>query len=315
MTGERAAGGAGDSASEPPHDRAAFSGMACVVVCYRPDVARLRDLCRRLLHSCPLVIVADNTEQPFLGAGDLPAGCRFIAMGGNTGIARAQNAGVAEARNWGASLIAFFDQDSTVEGELLARLARAITPGVPQVVAPLCIDDATGQALPSQRLDGRGRAVTVHIEEAREPYAVDIVISSGTLATREVFEAGCGFDEGLFIDFVDTDWCLRCRSKGIPIKVVPDALMRHRIGSRSVRVGLWTVMLHGPARCYYQVRNCFLMLGRPHVPRNFALQTAFSVLTNRAVMLLLLPGRWGYLKAYSTGIRDGLRRVSGPAPF
>ena len=84
------------------------------------------------------------------------------------------------------------------------------------------------------------------------------------------------FDEGLFIDSVDSEWCLRCRSKQIPIHVVPAAVMRHRVGNRSIRLGRFTILQHNPTRCYYQLRNCFHMMRRKHVP--FALRAAAHAL-------------------------------------
>ena len=121
-------------------------------------------------------------------------------------------------------------------------------------------------------------------------------------------------DEGLFIDFVDTEWCLRCRSKQISIRVVPSAVMHHRIGSRSISLGVVTVFVHSPIRCYYQLRNCFHLFRKRHVPFVFALRETASVFSNRALLLLFVPNRSAYVKAYFRALRDGAKGVTGAIP-
>jgi rhamnosyltransferase len=296
---------------------AAVSGSPCVVaivVCYRPDVSRLRALCERLTADCHSVVLVDNSEEPYLTVSNLPSLCQLLTLGFNSGIAHAQNEGVSAARRAGANVLAFFDQDSTVEKELLPRLVAALHVGVPHIVAPLCLDDTTGQQLPSEKFDAKGRASSIHNGAATRPYDVDIVISSGTVATQEVFDVAGGFDAGLFIDFVDTEWCCRCRSHRIPIQVVPSALMRHRIGTRSIRIGRKTVMVHSPVRCYYQIRNCLLLFRMRHVPVRYVLRIALSVISNRLILLLHVDNCSGYVRAYLSGLRDGIRGIAGPKP-
>ena len=88
-------------------------------------------------------------------------------------------------------------------------------------------------------------------------YPVDMVISSGTVATREVFDIAGNFDEGLFIDHVDAEWCIRCRARQIPIYVIPTAVMRHSIGSRYVKLGPLTIQVHSPTRMLLSDKELF----------------------------------------------------------
>ncbi len=286
------------------------AAVCCVVVCYRPNIERVLRLCATLSCGGARVVLVDNTEQPTLDGASLPPGCTLLTLGSNTGIAHAQNAGIAAAGD--AAAIAFFDQDSAPAAELLEVLVSQLQTGIPDIVAPACVDDISGAELPSTRLDARGRSTPVYCVGSREPVAVDIVISSGSLATREVFVLAGGLDERFFIDFVDTEWCLRCRAKGVPIRVVPQAVMRHRIGSSAVKIGSWTVSVHSPVRCYYQVRNCFLLLRKKDVPLRYSLGQFISILANRMLLLLLVDSRVSYLKSYLSGLGDGIRGLGGP---
>lgn len=288
--------------------------ICCVIVCYQPNVARLAQLCETLSADDSAVVVVDNTEQPFLVEQQLPAGSKLITLGRNTGIAHAQNVGTAAATRGGAEVIAFLDQDSQIEPGFLRALVSPLHVGTPDIVSPLYCDDASKAELPSVRVNRYGFSKAVHRGASSAPYPVDVVISSGTAATKEVFEVAGAFDEGLFIDFVDTEWCLRCRSKQISIRVVPAAVMQHRIGSRSIRLGLLTIFVHSPVRCYYQVRNCFHLFRKAHVPFVFALRETASVFLSRTLLLLFVGDRPSYVRAYFRALRDGAKGITGAIP-
>ena len=102
---------------------------SCIIVCYRPDLGQLAGLCSHVLGDGANVIVVDNTEQPYLDRGNFPDGCSLITLGYNSGIAHAQNVGVAAALAAGATVLAFFDQDSKIGAGFLNRLVSSIAAG------------------------------------------------------------------------------------------------------------------------------------------------------------------------------------------
>jgi rhamnosyltransferase len=286
----------------------------CVIVCYFPNVEVLSQLCYAITSDGGQVILVDNTESPTLTGKSLPSGCSLITLGSNTGIAHAQNVGVNSAIAAGAEVVAFFDQDSTIKTGFLTTLVSELSLGKPDIVSPLYVDDTSNSALPSTKVSRNGVTRTVHHSESSEPYLVDVVISSGTAASVEVFEVAGFFDEDFFIDFVDTEWCLRCRSKMIPIRVIPRAVMKNRIGSRSLSIGFSTVFVHSPIRCYYQIRNCFLLFRKRHVPILFAMRELITVFYNRTLLLFIVDQKTAYFKAYSCALIDGVRGLTGIKP-
>lgn len=285
-----------------------------VVVCYRPNRQSLLRLCENLLAAGSKVVLVDNTEIPYMADQQRPSGCQLITLGFNTGIAHAQNVGTTTAIAAGADVVAFFDQDSTINPGFLAALVSPLNVGKPDVVAPLYVDDASNIALPSTRVNRYGISSAIHHSNSLAPYPVDVVISSGTAATKEVFEMVGLFDEDFFIDFVDTEWCLRCRSKQIPIRVIPSAVMHNRVGSESVNLGITTVFVHTPVRCYYQLRNCFHLFRRCHIPVLFAVRETISVFFSRALLFLIVRDKLNYGRAYLCALRDGMCGVTGSKP-
>lgn len=289
--------------------------ICSIIVCYRPDVERLIDLCVRLTFDGSIVLLVDNTEVPYLEQSQLPHGCELTTLGRNTGIAHAQNVGIAAATASGADVLAFFDQDSTISTSLLPTLLSQLRLGTADVVAPLCFDPVTGREIPSVRLSRFGIARIVRGQgPSCAPYPVHLVISSGTVATREAFQLAGTFDEGLFIDYVDHEWCLRCLKAAVPIRVVPTATMQHRLGLRWIRLPFVTVIVHAPTRCYYQIRNPLLLLRKRHVPVAYALLQIVVVYINRVLLILLMDEKLAYARACVEGFRDGIRGSTGPRP-
>ena len=282
-----------------------------IIVCYRPDLPVLGQICDNLMQDGAHVILVDNTEVPYLLDQTRSAECQLITLGRNTGIAHAQNVGVTSAIAAGADAIAFFDQDSGIEPGFLSALVSSLRPGTADIVSPSYFDNMNGAELPSVSVNSYGMPNAILRGDCSKPYPVDIVISSGTVATKEAFEVVGLFDEDFFIDFVDTEWCFRCRRKLIPIRIVPSAVMLHRIGNNSIKLGPFTVLSHSPIRCYYQLRNCFHLFRKTHIPSLFALRETISVFFSRALLLLLVDDKFTYLKAYLCAVRDGFKGVTG----
>jgi len=285
-----------------------------IVVAYHPDVEHLARLCRTLATSGAKVIVVDNSE-----AGDTEPrfemeSCTRIALGENTGIAHAQNVGIAIAIDRGADVIVFFDQDSEPDGNFLRHLLADMKPGEPGVVAPVCMDKATGQELASLRIGRLSLRRNVVSHGQHLPYPVDLVLSSGSAATAVTFSLVGKMDEDFFIDFVDFEWCFRCRSRQVPIRVIPSAVMRHSIGQRSVSFGIIRGTVHGVSRSYYKIRNCFLLFRKSDVPFLFASFATFSMLVRFILLLPFVKNRLAYVRVLFTAIRDGVTGVVGKNP-
>jgi rhamnosyltransferase len=166
--------------------------------------------------------------------------------------------------------------------------------------------------MPSFRLSRFGRKSKVYADESKSPFPVDLVIASGTAATAATFLQVGYMDESLFIDFVDFEWCMRCRKQRVPIRVVPAARLQHSIGDEVLRFGPVRGNLHSPSRTYYKVRNAILLFRKPVVPFLFALSSTVHALVFAAATVLVVAGRRGqYARMVVIAISHGLAGVSG----
>jgi len=63
----------------------------------------------------------------------------------------------------------------------------------------------------------------------------DFLLSSGSLVPLDVIDKVGGMEEELFIDQVDTEWCLRARSMGYRVFGAFGAILEHRLGEAHAR--------------------------------------------------------------------------------
>jgi rhamnosyltransferase len=190
-------------------------------------------------------------------------------------------------------------------------LFPALRPGEPGVVAPVCIDRATNHELPSFRIGRLGRTQKELSEGRSGPYAGYLVIASGSAASAVTFAAVGRMDEDFFIDFVDFEWCLRCRRRRVPVKVVPTAILYHSIGERSVR---FAGSIHSAPRSYYKLRNSMLLFRKSAVPKLYALRATLLALFHCLAVFPFVENRLDYAKMFALAIHHGVIGVVGKNP-
>lgn len=282
-----------------------------IIVCYNPDINNVSYLCQVLLASNSAVVVIDNTENSYLSKLTSKYDCTLIEMKENSGVAHAQNVGIKHALECGADFIVFFDQDSKVELGFLTKLIAPLRVGRCGVVSPVCIDESNEQEYPSHSLGMFGLPIDIYTDNRSHPYFTDIVISSGLATTATTFDKVGIMDEDFFIDFVDIEWCLRCRNNNVPILVVPNAIMKHSIGDRTVKLSIFRGVVHSPTRSYYKIRNCFLLFRKSHIPILFSIRQLLSGLVHNLLLILFVNNKLDYLNNYVIAVTHGILGVSG----
>ncbi len=255
--------------------RSAAQGVTAVCVTYQPDRTQLQKALETVMAQVDRLIVVDNSdhEDQRAAVAELASrvGASHLKLANNPGLAAGLNAGIRLAlEDAGCAQVLLLDQDSLPAQDMVVRLLaaeRSLCAARPYRVA----------AVGPHYVDPRADRVTTYprflrfppsrVVPAQEPnaFAVDMLISSGCLIPRAALDEVGLMDEGLFIDHVDTDWCLRARAHGLELFVVQDAGMEHRLGERWVRLGpLRSLPVHAPERMYYLFRNSLLLYRRPH---------------------------------------------------
>ncbi len=89
---------------------------------------------------------------------------------------------------------------------------------------------------------------------------VKLLITSGSIINLNVYKIMGGFDEKLFIDFVDTEYCFKSITNGFDLIELQNIFMHHTIGNISQHKSLKNLnstqrSIHSYTRLYYMIRN------------------------------------------------------------
>jgi GT2 family glycosyltransferase len=306
--------GAADVAGPP-------AGLGGVVVTYHPDET-VADNLRAMVRECGRVVVVDNGSSAevcrWIAA---VSGVELLALGENRGVATALNRGVARARENGWAWIVTFDQDSVPQPGMVAAM-WATHGAVPRaaVIGPRIAEAGSIAARyrwvrRHPRWPGLFQRVACTDGDLKD---VTMLVTSGSLVEIALWQELGGFDEALFIDYIDTDYCLRVIRAGRQVAVSAGAVLEHRLGARRRERWLgqeFRPTHHAAFRHYYIARNRVRVwrrhaLAAPH----WALFDLSFAVFNTFRVLACEPERWPKLKAMLLGTWDGLGGRSGPCP-
>jgi rhamnosyltransferase len=289
--------------------------LAAVIVTYNPQMPHLEALLQQLLTQVGCVVVVDNASNAEVQSAltqlqldRLTVQC----LDENSGIATGQNTGLQLAFEEGCDAVVFFDQDSTITDNFIPALSTGLIDPHVSIAAPVFYDEQQGFGYPLVDILPSGRRKKYRPEELKGPIDVSVAISSGMLVRRSVFEQVGLLDERLFIDYVDTEWCLRCAAQGIAIRVIPAASMTHSIGDKSLSFAGFRVPVHSPVRRYYRIRNAFHLMRMEHVPWLMTVREVLFGLVHQIIMVAFEPDRKDYVFYYFKAVRDGVAGVCGP---
>ncbi|PLX87099.1 MAG: L-rhamnosyltransferase [Desulfuromonas sp.] len=268
-----------------------------------------------------LYLVNNGPEQTLSGLPSGPSSVEIIQQSSNRGIASGFNVGIRAARQAGYRYVLLLDQDSVPPSGMVSRyldvlgtLAAAGTPVAavgPRHTAP---DSDYISSFVNFRwfrnVYRQGSAVKTQV-------AADFLISSGSFYALQTFEKVGLFNEELFIDHVDTEWCHRAKSHGYQLVGLWDVAMRHRVGERRVRLWFWgwrSQPIHKPFRLYFITRNSLLLYRMAHVPARWISGDLSRLLRLVVMNILFSARRFEAVCWFMLGLRDGLLKVSGPGP-
>lgn len=228
--------------------------VLAVVVTYNPadDVMTLVD---SLLKQCSQVLVVDNgsRNRTALRGFVCGAGAQWIGNERNEGLARALNQALDVAGAMCCDWLLAFDQDACVDDAFVARAVHALAGVTPSEVA----------AAGLRHCDERGNEICNPLDNrlgkaGGEGWEVRALITSATFFSVPIAARVGGFNEEMFVDLVDHEYCLRARKSGFRVVLLDGAPLVHRLGACRVHRLLFlhvTASHHSALRRYYMVRN------------------------------------------------------------
>lgn len=282
----------------------ACAGVCAIVVTYRPDPLALEALIAAVVPQVGRLVVVANDDSPVAPS----SGVSIARQTVNIGLAAGFNVGIAYAREHGFDRVLLLDQDSEPAPDMVRTLASVLDGGANSrigAVGPTFHDVREAQSAPFVRFGFPMNRKTRAAADERVP--ADFLISSGCLIPLAVLDTVGEMNADLFIDNIDLEWSCRTRFAGFELLGVGAARMRHRLGDarRALPLGLGRVVVHGPLRLYYMMRNRVLLYRMRHVPRVWVAQDLLRVPVKFLLFSVLIGPRLRNIRFMLAGLRDG----------
>jgi len=196
--------------------------MLAIVVTHNPNIYILQRNLRYLsLYGINSLIIDNGSKKSKLDK--IIEACsskatRMILLSKNMGLGYAYNLGIKEAHKLHEKYALLLDQDSTFKQldlkELITRL----------------------NLLPMQKIAGitinrKYSKFTKWFDYDKNFYITNSAVNSGLIVNIS-FASKNKFNEGLFLDLVDAEWCYRALNKKKTILAYRYQILNHRIGSK-----------------------------------------------------------------------------------
>lgn len=278
------------------------------IVLFNPEIDQLQENIESLIPQVDIFYLVDNNSMNgleiirFLDKMSI----RYIYLKNdcNYGIAKALNQVCSQAQEDGYDWILTLDQDSVCSCNCIDKMLSATTDKRVAIVSPIVIARKEGATL------------SVSDSEENKYTPIQQCITSGSLTSIAIWETLGGFDEWMFIDRVDYEYCKRAVETGYIILKTNNAYLVQRFGSRTKDAfvfGLHTYSFsYSPLRNYYFVRNGIYYIRKYGKSCNW-LSVLRGIIVWEAVIMKYEDQRRKKISFALKGICDGLCvRISYP---
>ncbi|MBI3775689.1 MAG: glycosyltransferase family 2 protein [Gammaproteobacteria bacterium] len=290
---------------------------AAVIVTYFPDCSLLLSNLKALRNQVRAVVIVDNTPD-LIDLSFCDTYAVVLPQRKNIGIAAAQNVGIRWAQQQEVDSVLLLDQDShpspTLVKELRSALLNLEAIGRPvAAVGSVFMDNDKGSASYFAQISGVG-IKRAYCREESTTISASYLIASGSYYKLRTFEAIGVFDETLFIDYVDTEWCFRAAAQGFEIYGACNARLQHRLGNKTISVWIgrtFQVPVHSPIRYYYMARNLIQLTRKGYVPNTWKIIEIVRLFGVTTFVILGSNLRVKILRMAFYGFWDGLKGRGG----
>jgi rhamnosyltransferase len=290
---------------------------AAVVVGYNPNQTVIINLLNVLSLQVGKIILVDNGGCVNLIDFDNfeTNKIEYINFGENRGLGAALNCGFQIALKLGYKFVAMFDQDSNPEPHHVHKLISAH-----QVLTDMGINCAAiGPIFFDRRENVKVYFPFYHEEEnkiikykswnsSERLVPVDTLITSGMLVKIKVWEDGFIFNEWLFVDQTDNEWCFRVRKSGYLLFGCMDVEMGHALSdSTPIRKFGFSFFRYSPIRRYYYYRSTMYLICLHTTSIRWKWRLIVGLIIRFPMNVIIDNWKFESLKMMLKGILDGLR--------
>ncbi|MCT3602866.1 glycosyltransferase [Lactobacillus acidophilus] len=195
-----------------------LKNIAAGIVLYKPDFERLNKNLKSLCQQFETIILFNNDAN--ISEICIPTKftnkVKIIGKGHNLGIAFALNQIMEKAHELNYKWVVTLDQDSIVPNNLISEYSKHLDNPKLGIICPQVIDK---------------RRKYENIKKFPKEEYVDMCITSGSCTNVNVWYKVGGFDNWLFIDLVDNDFCKRIILSKYKILKLNTVILDHQYGT------------------------------------------------------------------------------------
>lgn len=218
--------------------------IAAAIILYNPDFNILKNI-NTYKNQVAFIYIIDNSlkvNDSLLDELKKMDNAEVIHNSKNLGMAVALNIAAQKAISGGYDFLLTMDQDSQASPDLVVRLADKITQiSNPGIISP------------------RHHNINYKLVQSKEEIEeVQVVMTSGNLLNLQAYQLVGGFEDKLFIDYVDIDICFKLFLNNYKIYRINSVLLEHKEGNlQTLNIFNKTIRPynHKPIRWYYKIRN------------------------------------------------------------
>jgi rhamnosyltransferase len=225
--------------------------LAAVVVLYNPDISIINNI-KSYINEVDILFIVDNSDKKNISFLELITQLPktlYTWNGGNIGIAHALNIGAAQAMSYGYKWLLTMDQDSRFPPKMISSYIH-------------CFNHYPNKEKVAVFSSTHHITTSMYTSTPCHPTQELLVMTSGNIINLSIFKELRGFEEKLFIDQVDFDYCLRASQKEFKIIKFQNISLSHNLGEKKsvIQQGKATYFFtHSPKRFYYITRNRLYM--------------------------------------------------------
>lgn len=184
-------------------------------VLFNPNIDRFEVCLQKALLLFDEIILFDNVgnQKRYENIDDRVS---YITEGNNKGLAHALISIMEMAKKRGADWVVTLDQDTILPDNLVSEFMKYSNLPKAAIIAPQVVD--------KRRLYQRAENCIQPVQE------IDFAITSASFTNLEIYEKLGGFDEWLFVDFIDNDYCKRVILEGFKIYRLNNVVIDQEFG-------------------------------------------------------------------------------------
>lgn len=241
-------------------EKISYENTAILIITYNPDKVLINTV-ETLVNQYKKVIIVDNGSASkglslleSLKTQFPPSSLTIVYNKENLGISRALNQGFKLAENEDFHWVLTFDQDSKPSSDYLTKgnevLLSFSEPKNVAMITPTLYEEQLQMVIPFSH------------KPKNKCSRARLAITSGAITRVASFFEVNGYNEKLFIDYVDFDFCFRLRHSGFTLLESTELILNHQLGQTKRHDFFFTNFItthHNEIRRYYITRNRLYM--------------------------------------------------------